>query len=533
MKIWSTRRRQRGFVQCAAAVSTFAAASVALGAPRDPRLSYSDDTSTTISVAWNTDVDAPSEVKFGTTAGQTTQSATGAAHQATGALGWVHEVTLKNLQPATQYFYIAGSQADGFTPEKSFHTGPAQKESCGAFKFVYLGDNRPDPTLGGGENWPQILGQSAAHLPAFALNGGDLVIEGDQTDQWVDFLKWTSPVASGIPFMPSIGNHDTGPGSGDTANFNQLFVLPRSTGTYGSNTEDYYFFRYGNAIFVALSTEGFDTGTPKFGNQAAWLDDVLTKNPARWKFVFYHKPSYTHEALFSISHGPNESGQNEAWIPVFDKHHVDIVFTSHNHWYERYEPSACATAGKPGSSAACSVGANAFDKGTVYIVSGGAGAFTIPGMLCGSESGRAKCSGSHHYILFDINNETLKMETWGAAPQTNEVIDTVTITKSAVTCNNEPDAGPDGSTEGGAGGSDAAVPADASGGGGGAPGQGGKGGAAPDAAAAGGTGGVAAEAPASGSSGGCGCRTAPTQRAASMVGLLLAAAGLLRRNARR
>lgn len=393
--------------------------SAAQAAPKWLRLSYTEDTSATMTVAWNTDASEQSQVKYGTSQADLTETVSGTSFQANGSLGYVHEVTLTGLSPKTQYFYVAGSDAGGFSAPQSFTTGPVQHEKCGGVKFVFLGDNRPDPTLGGGENWPQILGQSSLHQPAFVLNGGDLVIDGPEIDEWKDFLGWTETVASTIPFMPGIGNHDNGPGEGDGANYNQLFALPRSSGPNGSGTEDYYFFTYGNAIFVSLSTETYTGGTPKFGTQAAWLDEVLTNNPRKWKFVYYHKPTYTHEAFFSISHEANEADQNEAFVSVIDKHHVDVVFTSHNHWYERFEPSACGTEGKPGSSSACSVGPTNFDQGTIYFVSGGAGAFTIPGFLCGSEAGRAECSGDHHYIVVDIVNEMMKIETWGAFPQDN------------------------------------------------------------------------------------------------------------------
>ena len=386
----------------------------ALAAPEGLRLSYTDDTSTTMTISWNTEVAADSEVRYGTQPGSLGQTVTGTSLEANAGLGYVHEVTLTGLRPSTRYHYTAGSAGDGFTPEASFTTGLEQDESCGRFSFAFLGDNRPDPTFGGGENWPEILGQSIQHDPRFILNGGDLVIDGDQIDQWHNFLGWTTAVASTRAFMPAIGNHDTGPGDGDGANYNQLFALPRSTGAFGSDTEDYYFFTYGNAIFVSLSTEGFKDGDIPFGRQAAWLDEVLTNNPRKWKFVFFHKPSYTHEALFSISHAPNEEGQNAAWVPVIDRHHVDVVFTSHNHWYERYEASACGTAGSGDSSEPCPAGGGTGD-GTIYYVSGGAGAFTIPGFLCGTQGGRATCSGDHHYILVTITDETATLETWGAA----------------------------------------------------------------------------------------------------------------------
>jgi len=505
------RKAIRASAALALGIGTFTTALTTWAAPTFVRLSYTDDTATTMTVSWNTTANATSEVQYGTSSGSYGQTVTGSVIQANAGLGYIHEATLKGLSPNTKYFYIAGSTADGFSAESTFTTGPNADPSCGSFKFAFLADNRPDPIFKGGENWPQIMAQAAAQGPAFMLNGGDLVVDGDQIDQWLALLGWTEPVAKDIPFMPAMGNHDTGPGSGDTANYNQIFALPRSTGPSSSGTEDYYYFTYGNAIFVALSTESFKGGSIPFADQAAWLDQVLTNNPKKWKFVYYHKPTYTAEVAFSISHPPNEENQNAALVPIFDKHHVDVVFTSHNHWFERFEPSACATQGKPGSASACSVGATNFAGGTVYLVSGGAGAFTIPALFCLSAAGRAKCiGGNHHYVLADIQNETLKLETWGAFPQANQILDSITITKNADVCGTTPD--------GGAGGSAGAT---GTGGGAGATGNGGTGGGVAGGTAVGGTSG----APSGGSSGaatggtkgslsssgedsGCGCRTA-------------------------
>lgn len=412
-----------------------------MASPKFVRLSYSDNPATSISIAWNTDVVTETIVKYGKSSGNYTNVATGTSFRARDALNYIHEVTITGLDSDTTYYYIVGSNSDGFSKEGTFKTGPVEDNYCSEFSFVFLGDNRPDPTFGGGENWPQILSQAAAHNPDFFINGGDLVIDGEEIDQWVKFLGWTEPAASRIPLMPTLGNHDTGPGSGDQAIYNQIFVLPRSTGNYGSNTEDFYYFTFGNAIFVALSTETFSEGSIPFERQACWLDEVLTNNPKKWKFVYYHRPSYTKNVVFDISHPPNEKKQNAALVPVFDKHHVDIVFTSHNHWYERYEPSACANNGKADSDQPCSVGANNFDKGTVFVVSGGAGAFTIPGMLCGTQRGRVKCTGNHHYILIKIKNETLIYEAYSAYPQQNEVMDSFIITKTKDNCGITPDAG--------------------------------------------------------------------------------------------
>ncbi|MBE7485041.1 MAG: metallophosphoesterase family protein [Polyangiaceae bacterium] len=522
-------------------LGTIAFAGSALAAPQYARLSYTADPQNSVAVAWNTTANTSGEVQYGTASGSYTKTVTAKTTQANAGLGYIHEAELTGLTPNTKYYYIAGATADGFTGEASFTTGPVPDPSCGSVKFSFLADNRPDPIFGGGENWPQIMGQAANHKPAFMLNGGDLVIDGDKIDQWLKLLGWTSPVAKSIPFMPAMGNHDTGPGAGDGANYNQIFALPRSTGPNGSNTEDYYYFTYANAIFVSLNTENHKTGSIPFADQAAWLDGVLTANPKKWKFVYFHKPVYTTGT--AVSHPPNEEKQNAAFVPVFDKHHVDVVFQSHNHWYERFEPSACATKGNPGSSNPCSVGATNFAQGTVYIVSGGAGAFTVPAFLCGNTAGRAKCLDPHHYVLVDIKNETMKVETWGAFPQANQVIDTITVTKVPdPLCGTPPDAGVDSGSGGAAGGGgsagasgsagsagsapDASVGGASSGGGAGvSSGGASSGGASSGGASSGGASSGGAKSGDSGDDGGCGCRTAGSASGPAAL-LLLSGLGL-------
>ncbi|MFO8074448.1 MAG: metallophosphoesterase family protein [Polyangia bacterium] len=420
----------------ALAASAALAAPAAVGDPVYLRLSYIDDASSSMTVTWHTAGPADSEVRYGTSPGDYTSTTVGDSFASSVVeFGHIHQVTLTGLEPETVYYYVAGSEEDGWSTEHSFVTAPPADLACGSFSFVFLGDNRPDETFGGGENWDAILDQAAATDPAFMLNGGDLLIDGDDVGGWLDFLGWTCDVAAEIPLMPTIGNHDNGPGEGDEAYYNQLFSLPRSSGEFGSDTEDYYFFTYANAIFVSLSTETFKGGEIPFQQQADWLDQVLTDNPRKWRIVFYHKPSYNQDALVG-GHEPNEESQNAALIPVIDEHHVDLVIASHVHWYERYHPTACATQGEPGSSEPCPVGEGNFADGTVHLVSGGAGAFTIPSVFCpiSPPPGRAVCDSSHHYLLIHIEDEVLEYQAWGAHPQNNELFDSFVITKEDEEC---------------------------------------------------------------------------------------------------
>jgi hypothetical protein len=204
------------------------------------------------------------------------------------------------------------------------------------------------------------------------------------------------------------------PENGANANYNRVFVLPRASGT-----EDYYYFTFGNAIFIMLSTESFSGGTPPFADQAAWMDQVLSRHARRWKFVMLHRPIYTEYLL--INHEPNEADQNAALVPVINTHHVDIVFQSHNHFYERFVPSNCANGA---ATAPCPAGG--FDKGTVYITTGGAGAFPIlfPGF---TSKVRQAASGAHHYVVVDIDHHHLKLYTYALD---GSVIDTLNLSKT-------------------------------------------------------------------------------------------------------
>ncbi|HQP37261.1 MAG TPA: fibronectin type III domain-containing protein [Polyangiaceae bacterium] len=437
-------------------VATFgvasAVASAASAEPKWLRLSIVHDPSTSMTVAWHTVNPASSKVQWGLDAAKLTSTAAGTSELGPGNLGYIHEAEMTGLKPGTTYFYRVGDDTDGWSAPFSFRTSPPQSPSCGKLRFVYLGDNRPDTPVGGTNEWTSIFAEAVNEGPNFVMTGGDLVYSGKDTSQWENFLGWTGDPARYVPFMPSMGNHDDDTVVGDMATYNRIFALPRSSGTGSSGTEDYYYFTWGHAIFVSINSYLFREGSIPFGDQAAWLDEVLTNNPRRWKFVMMHHPIYTTNTL--LSHPPNENDQNPALVPVLAKHHVDFVLQSHNHWYERYEPSNCLTAGTPGSSEPCPVGATAFDQGSVHITSGGAGALQI--LSCGSGlPERVKCTTDYHYVVFDVDGDQLEMQTWrtsrqlfGEDPGNHEMIDQLKITKTGGGGCTEPDAGaPEGGTD--------------------------------------------------------------------------------------
>jgi uncharacterized protein (TIGR03382 family) len=424
--------------------------------PKNVRLSWAVNespgeaaaTARTMTIAWNTPSTAdPSTVEFGTSTAYGAV-AEGAAIPATGKLGAVHEVTLTDLLPLTVYHYRVGGPGQ-WSPDYTFQTGP-DDAGCTPFRFVAMGDGRSDDNFGPSPKWSPILAEAEEKAPAFVVLTGDQVRAGEAVDQWSNWLDATYGAEPRVPIMPSLGNHDDDSVEGEGALYNQVFALPKNSKT---GTEDFYFFTYGDAIFVSLSMVTYDEDG--FALQAAWLDEVLTQHPKTWKFVFFHHPIYTGTLgipnLFELNHPPNERGQNAALVPIFDKHHVDIVFAGHNHHYQRFHPMCCGGGDDMGAPTGDP------ETGTTYVITGGAGALTydlsligvdLPGLLCLTPNS-AKCHGKHHYMVVDILGKDLSVKVWassaqllGSDPANIEVIDEFSISKGGAPPNCDPEPPP-------------------------------------------------------------------------------------------
>lgn len=393
--------------------------------PQNVRLSWSDsDTNGTMTITWTTEFDdAATTVEYGI---DSTEEFVleGESFEANSGLGFIHYVELTELEPNTVYRYRVGGLGR-WTEEEQFHTSP---EPCTEpFRFIVMGDNRPDIPELPQPNWQPILEEAVGHEPAFIVHTGDIIMDGESTNQWNTFFDDSEPYLATQPLMPTLGNHDDGPGEGETANYNQLFSLPKNSVT---ETEDFYYFTYSDAIFVSISSQTATGGEIPFQTQADWLDQVLTDNPRTWKFVFLHHPPYASHRVFDLgitefefNHPPNENEQNAALVPVFDRHHVDMVFAGHNHYYERFQPLYGGAGNDQGNVV------DDYSDGTIYVITGGAGAFTydeydifgveidLIAWLCGEADGSSVCSGKHHYVIIEIDGPTLTYEAWATGQQ--------------------------------------------------------------------------------------------------------------------
>lgn len=119
---------------------------------------------------------------------------------------------------------------------------------------------------------------------------------------------------AGVKFYASLGNHDD-------PNVERLYK------PFNMNGERYYSFKKKDAAFFALDSNYMD---PK---QLEWVQQNLQSSDARWKICFFHHP------LFNAgkSHGPDVDLRSQL-LPLFRQYHVNVVFSGHEHVYERLAP---------------------------------------------------------------------------------------------------------------------------------------------------------------------------------------------------
>jgi predicted phosphodiesterase len=197
----------------------------------------------------------------------------------------------------------------------------------GSLKFAAMGDN-------GTGDQPQydVARQMTVAHETFPF---DLVIMlgdnmyGSQTAN--DFVnKFEKPyatlLAAGVKFRASLGNHDQPT--------NVSYKL------YNMEGQRYYTYTRNNVRFFVLDSTQMD---PK---QLQWLETNLRDAKEDWKICYFHHPLYSDAAR----HG--SSVELRVMLePIFVKYGVDVVFSGHDHVYERVKPQ----------------------KGISYFVSGSAG----------------------------------------------------------------------------------------------------------------------------------------------------------------
>ena len=229
-----------------------------------------------------------------------------------------------------------------------------------SLKFAAIGDN------GTGEPPEYDVGrQMAVYHERFPF---ELVIMlGDNLygrQERRDFLnKFEEPyrvlLSVGVQFYAGLGNHD---------NPSQQAYPPFHMGGVR-----YYTYNKRNVRFFALDSNLMDA------KQLAWIESALRQSQDDWKICYFHHPLY--------SDGKTHGSQVDLRVmlePLFVKYGVNVVFSGHDHVYERINPQ----------------------KGITYFVSG-AGGQLRKGDVRRSDLTAAQFDQDCSFMLIEVSGDDL------------------------------------------------------------------------------------------------------------------------------
>lgn len=185
---------------------------------------------------------------------------------------------------------------------------------------------------------------------------------------------------SGVKFYASLGNHD--------AREQRYYKLFNMDGRL------YYSFKAKQSVrFFALESTYMDP------EQVAWLEKELKDSKEDWKIPYFHHPPYSS----GDRHG-SDARLREVLEPLFLKYNVSVVFTGHDHFYERTKPQ----------------------QGIVYFVVGSGGQLRKGNIDRRSGLTAAGNDTDQAFLAVEINGDTMS---FNAVSRGGQVVDSGAITR--------------------------------------------------------------------------------------------------------
>lgn len=241
-----------------------------------------------------------------------------------------YSATFKGLLPGKKYCYRVGGSEGEWSPWTHFQVATVDSDT---FSFIYLGDVQNDILSWGARS----IRAAYAHEPGadFTLFAGDCVNDAHRDGQWMEWFDALGYVTSNKSIIPVTGNHEyddeLNPKSEDVLSvfWPLQFELPLN-GPKGLE-ESAFFMDYKSMRLVVLNSTMALRSAQELEKQTRWLEATLSGNSKKWTVVTFH------HALFSARDGNHGDYPKlrDAWLPVLEKHKVDLVLMGHDHVYGR------------------------------------------------------------------------------------------------------------------------------------------------------------------------------------------------------
>eukprot|EP00794_Sanderia_malayensis_P005168 gene5168-5820_t len=267
--------------------------------------------------------------------------------------GYMFDVLLTKLKPATTYFYSYGSEG-AMSPIQNFTTAPVIGDQT-PYKFIVYGDMGVSTFPRADETAKLMLQEYRENDVKFIFHNGDISYARGQEYIWDQWHAIIEPYSTILPYMVGIGNHEqdhTSGGSKDPSHapgngFHPLW------GNYGDDSGGecgvpmynrfhmpdngnklwWYSYDYGMVHMIMMSTEhDYTVGS----RQHKWLENDLAKVDRKktpWILIGGHRAMYSSENIpsdYAVS-----LGMQRGFEDLLYKYRVDMAFWAHYHSYER------------------------------------------------------------------------------------------------------------------------------------------------------------------------------------------------------
>ena len=245
-------------------------------------------------------------------------------HQITTSDGWrvpeegfVHVVTLTDLQPFTRYYFTVGANDTRRCPKISWtKTAP---EPGIAYRIFSISDIHGNAC----RNWSNMQDFICNLNCDIALMNGDFVSSKGDDRNWNNYFFTPGAQFLGqVPTMSSVGNHETGdPFTFRWSSYYDYFHQFAHEGVSEGDTIDprgeaYFHFVYGNADVIMLNLNG-DPSSPHFlpgSKQYHWADSILNVCDKPWIIICHHVGVHTTGYHGQWADEPRQMGT------LFEKH---------------------------------------------------------------------------------------------------------------------------------------------------------------------------------------------------------------------
>lgn len=279
-----------------------------------------------LSISWKGDAAGPEALQLDGVTGEK-QRFTAVRERILKSDYYRYHVELSGLTQGREYRYKIG----GF--EGSFHV-PQESDVT---RFLYLGDVQFQESMEEYEEWGQMVRRAYQEHPDldFAVIGGDLVNSPGELSQWEAFLE-ACDVFAKLPLVTVAGNHE---GVHSNYTYQKLFALPDDAEEDQSG-EEFYSLDFGNVRMLMMDSSFLTEERRQSMEKDAWVkEEQRVEAWIRSRTGSCEKPwlaAVIHHPVYGMHDEDTVSPQiRRLWAPLLETGGVRIVFSGHQHLYQR------------------------------------------------------------------------------------------------------------------------------------------------------------------------------------------------------